>query len=261
MARHDANLDVRSNAPRVRIGPLLLLRLTRLGAVDLIKSAVLLRQQMDIAFCNAHTMLNAFEDPGYADDLNRMVLLNDGRGADIAAHVLDGEPFSDNLNGTDFIPALLAEIGMPLRIYLLGGTDDAVNGAKDAILNRYPMHQIVGCRNGFFSEEMTDQICADVSAAQPDILLVAMGNPKQERFIVQNREKLSATVAIGVGALFDFLSGRAVRAPRAMRAAGLEWLFRLLLEPRRLSRRYLIGIPKFLSHIYRLRNEQKTGAN
>jgi len=260
MVRHDANFGVQSNAPRVRVGPLSVLRLTRPGAVDLIKSAILLRQPMDIAFCNAHTMLTAFEDPRYADDLSRMVLLNDGRGADIAARVLDGERFPDNLNGTDFIPALLAEIGVPLRIYLLGGTEDAVTGAKAAIEDCFSLHQVVGCRNGYFTESTLEEVCAGISKAEPDLLLVAMGNPKQEQFIVQNRDKLRATVTIGVGALFDFLSGRAVRAPRVMRAAGLEWAFRLFLEPRRLARRYLIGIPKFLGHIYRLRAAQKTPA-
>jgi exopolysaccharide biosynthesis WecB/TagA/CpsF family protein len=112
---------------------------------------------------------------------------------------------------------------------------------------------VVGSRNGFFDQPEIPQICADVSDARPDLLLVAMGNPLQEKFIVEHRERLNACVAIGVGALFDFMSGSVARAPKAFRVLKLEWLYRMLQEPRRLFGRYMIGGPRFLYQILCLR--------
>jgi exopolysaccharide biosynthesis WecB/TagA/CpsF family protein len=92
-----------------------------------------------------------------------------------------------------------------------------------------------------------------VRAARPDVLLVALGNPLQECWIDANLAQLDARVAIGVGALFDYLAGRVVRAPRWVRALRGEWLFRLLVEPRRLWRRYVLGNPQFLWRVLRAR--------
>ncbi|WP_208998400.1 WecB/TagA/CpsF family glycosyltransferase [Roseibium aquae] len=244
-------------AGRLAIGSLDILCLKREAAIGLIRSAISRGLKTDIAICNAHTLVTAFEDPDYAQTLNKMVLLNDGIGADLAARFLHGTRFPENLNGTDLIPALLEEIGLPLRIYLLGAAPAALAEARAAIGERFPDHRIVGSCDGYFSSTESDRICAEISALRPDLLLVAMGNPKQERFIVQNRPFLDATVTIGVGALFDFLSGKAVRAPGWMRIWGLEWLFRLSREPRRLFGRYVIGIPKFFFHIARLKRAQR----
>lgn len=243
----------------VEIGPLRILRLEQRAAVETVRSAVLLRRKIDIAICNAHTILTAIDDPSYSAMLNSMVLLNDGAGANLASRYLQGCWFPDNLNGTDFVPALLAGIGIPLRIFLLGAQEDRLQGARAHIERHFPDHAVVGARNGYFDDCEIPEICAQVSAAQPDLLLVAMGNPRQERFIHENRSRLNANVTIGVGALFDFMSGSVVRAPKPVRAIGLEWLFRLLQEPNRLSKRYIIGIPRFLAALHRLKRAQRFG--
>lgn len=229
-----------------KIGPFALLRLRREDAVKLVRDCVQQRAQLDIAICNAHTVLTALDDPDYADTLKKMTLLNDGIGINLASRFLEGRPFPANLNGTDLLPSILEEIGIPLRIYLLGAREDQVHGAKQHIEERFPDHQVVGCRDGYFRDEDLAGVCAQINAAKPDLLLVAMGNPRQEFFITRNRAQLNVPVAVGVGALFDFMSGAVVRAPGFVRKAGLEWLFRLLQEPRRLFHRYVIGIPRFL---------------
>ncbi|WP_150525350.1 WecB/TagA/CpsF family glycosyltransferase [Roseibium sediminis] len=242
-------------AEKISIGPFDLNALTERDAISEIRAAIVMRRRMNVAICNAHTLLTAFDDQTYADVLQKMTLLNDGIGVNIANMVLNGRRFPANLNGTDFVPQLLKEIGIPLRIYLLGARSEQLDGAAAAIAADYPLHKVVGKRNGYFDAVDIETICADISAAKPDLLLVAMGNPRQERFIMEHQDKLHVTVAIGVGALFDFMSGSVVRAPRILQFAGLEWLFRFAQEPRRLFRRYVVGIPRFLYRVWRLKRD------
>lgn len=230
----------------IAIGPFAVQRFQLADVIALVRSHVQQRRPLDVAICNAHTILTALDDPDYAGTLQQMTLLNDGIGISLANRLLNGEAFPENLNGTDLIPNLLADIGTPLRIFLLGAREEQVAGARAQIEAAYPMHEVVGCRDGYFGEDETADVCAAINAVKPDLLLVAMGNPRQEFFITSNRSRLDVPVAIGVGALFDFLSGAVVRAPRIVQKLGLEWLFRLLQEPRRLFRRYVIGIPRFL---------------
>ncbi|MBD8892419.1 WecB/TagA/CpsF family glycosyltransferase [Roseibium litorale] len=243
-----------------RFGSLEILRLDLPEALNLVRSAVLDHRRTDIAICNAHTALTALETPEYETVLRSMTLLNDGIGIEIAARWLSGRGFPANLNGTDFVPQLLGKIGVPLRIYLLGAKEEQLRLAARHISETYPLHTVVGMRNGYFGADETDVVCKAISAVQPDLLLVAMGNPRQEQFIVANRDRLGVTVTIGVGALLDFMSGTILRAPDWMRALGLEWLFRLAQEPRRLFRRYVIGIPKFLWAVRRLKKTQQPAA-
>jgi len=235
------------------IGPFAIQCLTSGEVVAGVKEAVRRRHRLDIAICNAHTLLTALDDPDYADALKDMTLLNDGIGMGLASRFLNKKRFPENLNGTDLVPRILADIETPLRLFLLGAKEEQVVGAKAHIEATFPQHVVAGYRNGYFGEAEIAGICADIDAADADLLLVAMGNPRQEMFIARNRKHLNVPVAIGVGALFDFLSGSVIRAPRLVRMAGLEWLFRLLQEPRRLFRRYVYGIPRFFYAIVRLR--------
>lgn len=253
MLMQNFNSAVTADTARTKIGPLEMSPMSRLSVIQLVRRSVQERVPLDIAICNAHTTLTALDNPGYAATLNRMTLLNDGIGMSLASRLLHGHDFPDNLNGTDLVPAILSEIGIPLRIYLLGAQEHHVVLARKRIEESYPDHEVVGCRNGYFDLGDCAGVCADISRLKPDLLLVAMGNPRQENFIVQNRHRLDATVTIGVGALFDFMSGSVVRAPKAVQAFGLEWLFRLLQEPRRLFRRYVIGIPRFLFAVTKIK--------
>jgi beta-1,4-glucosyltransferase len=167
-----------------------------------------------------------------------VLIVNDGIGMDMAAQLTHSERFIENLNGTDFVPALLRASPVPLRIFLYGGKPESVGKAAQAIT---AMGQVVvGSLDGYQQDRY--KIRSAIEAAQPDIVLVALGNPLQERWILENADSLSARVFIGVGALFDFLSGTVSRAPEWVRKIRMEWFYRLCREPRRLGRRYTLDI-------------------
>lgn len=196
-----------------------------------------------LAITNAHTLNLAYERPGLHACLCGMdAILNDGVGAAIAAR-LRGTSFAYNFNGTDLFPRLFAEAKRPLTVYLYGASDEANRGAAEAIERDYPNVRVVGRMHGFANPELAVR---SIARSQADLLLVALGQPKQELFLTEHRDRLNVRIACGVGALFDFLSGQAPRAPGWVRAVRLEWAYRLLREPVRLFHRYVVGNPKFL---------------
>lgn len=208
-------------------------------------------ERIKLAFLNAHTSNLASRDEAFSAILKDFTVLNDGIGVDIAARRLHGARFPENLNGTDFVPAFLAQTTSPLRLFLLGGREGVAAEAAARISAIAPQHTIAGVQNGYFELGETPAVVAEIAAAKPDILLVAFGNPAQERFIAAHFDALGCGMAVGVGALFDFLSGRAVRAPAFFRRARIEWLWRLGREPGRLWKRYLLGNSQFLWRVIR----------
>ena len=161
-------------------------------------------------------------------------MLSDGVGVDIAAKLLYGEPFPANLNGTDFIPALLAAEPRPLTIALLGTTRANADAAAAKFSEIAPHHRFIVVHDGYFNAGEEPRILERIEALRPDILLVAMGVPRQEFWIAKNITSRHCTLPIAVGALLDFLSGTVPRAPAWMRSLRLEWVFRLIIEPGRL---------------------------
>ncbi|MEO0495969.1 MAG: WecB/TagA/CpsF family glycosyltransferase [Pseudomonadota bacterium] len=230
-----------------------ILRRTSDQMVRAIERAVSNQDTLNIAFCNANTLLQAHDDLDYRATLGKMTLLNDGIGAELAARILDGASFPENLNGTDFVPYLFGNATVPLRVYLLGAKPDIVEKAAANWAVRYPQHVFCGHQHGYFDKAGTDQIIRQINAAEPDVLLVAMGNPAQENFIMQHRNQIAGSVTMGVGALFDFTAETVARAPMWMRRSKTEWVFRLMQEPRRLLHRYTIGIARFLWVCVKLR--------
>jgi len=188
----------------------------------------------------------AHRDHAYAADLRRLVVLNDGLGMNIAARFALGRGFPDNLNGTDFVPALLRAVPAGTRVHLLGAHPEVVARAAEVLAQTHPTLSVVGARDGYFAPEEVAAVLAEIDAARPDLLLVAMGNPRQERFMVEHAETIGAPVVIAVGALFDFLAERFPRAPHVVRRAGFEWAWRFAHEPRRLFERYTVGNVAFL---------------
>lgn len=131
--------------------------------------------------------------------------------------------------------------------YLLGGTPDVIARAVQRTRERYPRLKIAGFRGGYFSAAEEDRVIAEINAARPDVLWIGMGVPAEQYFSARNRAKLTGVGVIKTsGGLFDFVSGKNSRAPRWMQAAGLEWAYRMALEPRRLAYRYLTTNPHAL---------------
>lgn len=171
-------------------------------------------------------------------------LLNDGVGLDIAALLKHGRRYKANLNGTDFVPAFLKKLPTRHRLFLFGGQPGIAKKAA-LVIERDIGQQVVGCMDGY-TPLAADALCRQINESGAEIVLVALGNPLQEAWIRAHMHALDAPLLIGVGALFDFLSGETRRAPAWVQAIRCEWIFRLSLEPRRLLRRYTVDIAAFL---------------
>ncbi|HVK92044.1 MAG TPA: WecB/TagA/CpsF family glycosyltransferase [Mycoplana sp.] len=212
--------------------------------------------QTTIAFLNANNANLMMSDAEYRDALERQLVLPDGHGVDIASQVFHGRPFPANLNGTDFVPALLTYMETPKRVALIGAEREVLVKAAEKFQEHTPWHEFHPVSDGFFDRNESDGVMAKVRELQPDILLVAMGSPVQEKWIDRHVAPGHARLVISVGALFDFVAGRVPRAPERMRRFRLEWLYRLMQEPLRLWCRYVIGNPLFLYHVacYKLRS-------
>jgi len=139
----------------------------------------------------------------------------------------------------------------PQKVALLGAKRANVESAAKKLARLAPHHSYVVIDDGFFTSEQEQGVVDRIAAIHPDILLVAMGVPRQEMWIDRWVTDDHCTMAIGVGALFDFLSGAVPRAPYWMRRSRLEWLFRLVVEPGRLWRRYILGNPLFVVRVLR----------
>lgn len=211
------------------------------------------RRFTKVGFLNAHIANLAVEDAKFAALLADFLVLPDGVGVDMAAKILYGEPFPANLNGTDFIPGYLAATKTPLTVGLIGAKPSNVEGALRSFTSQAPQHRFVLINDGFFKPADEPRILERIRTLRPDILLVAMGVPRQEIWISENMTEAHCTLPIAVGALFDFMSGAVPRAPLMMRKMKLEWVFRLVIEPSRLWRRYVVGNPVFLLRVLRAR--------
>ena len=208
-------------------------------------------EPVQVSFVNADCANIAYRDPQYQTILSKSrLVLADGIGVRLGAKFLR-QNIRENINGTDMLPFLCAaaqEAGASL--YLLGGRPGIPEATAKWIAERYPRLCIAGIQNGFFSIDEEDTIIDSIAASGASILLVAFGVPLQEKWIDANKDRFGAKVAIGVGGLFDFYSGRIPRAPIWMRELGIEWLYRFWREPRRMARRYFIGNIVFLFHIF-----------
>lgn len=199
-----------------------------------------------LAYVNAHTLNLAVRIDALRDSLSRSrLVMNDGIGLNLAAR-MRGERFPENLNGSDFtLRVLRLAASRDLGVFLLGGEPGVAEIAAERLTDRLKGLRVVGVSHGFTNE--SDELMAErIRRSGASLLVVAFGSPHQELWLDRNLEATGVLVGIGVGAFLDFVAGRVRRAPRWMNALGVEWCFRLLQEPRRLWRRYVIGNPVFL---------------
>lgn len=178
----------------------------------------------------------AKRDARLADALTRAdVSLADGVGIRLAAR-LSGSPLPERIAGIDFaeeVAALAARRG--LRLFLLGGKPGVADAAARALWRRYPDLNICGACHGYFEEEDGATLAACIAQKRPQILFVCLGSPRQEIFIDEHMEKTGAILAMGLGGTLDVWSGKVRRAPKIFRKTGLEWLWRMVREPRRIG--------------------------
>jgi N-acetylglucosaminyldiphosphoundecaprenol N-acetyl-beta-D-mannosaminyltransferase len=203
-----------------------------------------------VFFVNAHTLNLACDDPDYRAVLRSAdVVYGDGTGVRWAARMLHGARLVDNVNGTDFVPSLFRRAaGRGYRYFLLGGDADMNARAADYARRTFDGWELAGHHHGFLDAAASAQVVDAINAAKPQLLLVGMGNPTQERWLHAQRARLRVPVCLGIGGLFAYWSGDLDRAPSWLRTVGFEWLHLLVRQPRKAGR-YLLGNPRFLYRV------------
>ncbi|MFN2388434.1 MAG: WecB/TagA/CpsF family glycosyltransferase [Actinomycetota bacterium] len=205
-----------------------------------------------IAHANVHTVNLAVEDQGYADVLRRAdLVLNDGKGVMLAARMY-GRRFPADLNGNFFTPLVLrTAAARSWPVFFFGARPGVAERAAARLADTLPGLDVVGVRDGYVHPAEDAEVVRAIGASGAELVLVGLGNPRQERWLDANLRATGARVGIGVGAFFDFQAGEVARAPAWMNRAGLEWVHRLVKEPRRMWRRYVVGNPRFLVRVAR----------
>lgn len=172
------------------------------------------------------------------------LVVPDGAGI-ILAGKLQGQPLKEKVPGIELMENLIRTASQKdLRIYFLGGAPGVAMKAKEILQKRYPTVQIVGVRDGYFKADEEKEIVEEIKNLKPHFLFVALGVPRQEFWIRDNKEKLGVPIMMGVGGSFDVISGTKKRAPKLMQKLWLEWLYRLYQEPHRIGR--MMALPNFV---------------
>lgn len=219
--------------------------LTMAEAVETVKNFIEKGERKLIATANAEMIMRATYDVELKTILNAAdLVVPDGAGTVWAAGYL-GHPMPERVAGYDLSQELMRLApSKKYKLYFLGSAPGVADLAKAKAEKWYPGIDIVGTRNGYFSAEDEQSIIADIKAKKPDILLVALGVPKQEKWLYTHLDELNVPVSIGVGGSFDVMAGVMKRAPLWMQKAKLEWLYRGLKQPSRIGR--LMALPKFV---------------
>jgi N-acetylglucosaminyldiphosphoundecaprenol N-acetyl-beta-D-mannosaminyltransferase len=205
-----------------------------------------------VMYVNAHVVNQSRATPGLTEALRAADLVYcDGYGVRLAARAME-RPVPHRMTGADWIwglAGLCERAGHPL--YLLGSEPPLAREAAARLKRLYPRLDVAGTHHGFFDLDSphNERVIEDITAHRPRIVLVGMGTPKQELWADRYADQLDGAVVWTVGALFDYVSGHVPRAPRWLADNGLEWIFRLAIEPQRMWRRYLLGNPVFLRRV------------
>ena len=202
-----------------------------------------------VATANAEMLMRATHDGALRRILQGAAMVTpDGAGTVWAAHHL-GYAMPERVAGYDMVQELMREApAKRRRIFFFGSAPGVADKAKKKAEQLYPGIEIVGTRNGFFTAADEPAIIEEIKAAHPDILLAALGVPKQEKWLAKHLGELGVPVAIGVGGTFDVMAGVMKRAPRWMQRAKLEWLFRGMIQPKRAGR--LLALPRFVLKVH-----------
>ncbi len=236
--------------PTVTIDGLSVSCLTRDELTAQLKTSLRRRTTSLFCYANVHAANVAHDDPDFLNVLNRSdVLYCDGMGLRYAG-ILLRRNIPQRIALTDWVDDVMScAEQLRVRVYLLGGAEGVADAAAQRLRMRYPRLRIAGWHHGYLTDESSAHIVREVNRLNVDLLIVGMGMPLQERWIARVFDQLPPATILTAGSCLEYLSGNRSRCPMWMSRSGLEWLFRLLQEPRRLWRRYLIGNPRFLFRI------------
>jgi len=221
--------------------------LTMREALDRVDEAIAARRPTQIGVVNAAKLVNMKRSAALREDvLSSDLVLADGTAVVWASRIL-GRPLPERVAGIDLMMGMLARGNQRgYRVYCLGARGDVLQAVVDHIGRAYPGVIIAGMHHGYFTAEEEEPIAADIARAAADILLVAMTSPRKEQFLARWSRQLAVPVCHGVGGSFDVVAGVVERAPDTWQRLGLEWLYRVKQEPRRLWKRYLVTNTAFV---------------
>ncbi|WP_250277928.1 WecB/TagA/CpsF family glycosyltransferase [[Clostridium] colinum] len=207
---------------------------------------------------NPEFIMNALQDDEFMDILNKSNLnIPDGIGVVIGGKML-GYNIRKRVAGFDLIQNIFSKIkNTDKTVYFLGANEETINLAKEKMEQKYKGLKIVGVHNGYFTEEEDKIIIHNINKLNPDLLLVGLGSPRQEKWIYKNKDLLNVKVMIGVGGSFDVMSGNVKRAPKIFIKLNLEWFYRLITQPTRFKR--MLKLPLFIIEV--LKYKIKGGKN
>lgn len=230
--------------------------LTQKETIDLIIDSVYQKQILSHCVINVAKLVNAQKNDSLRKSVNTCDIVNaDGMGVVWGARLM-GLNIPERVTGMDLMLALFDRLeGSDLSVYFLGATDEVLKQAIARIREQYPKLKISGAHHGYFKGDDIS-VVRDIQSKQPDFVFVAMTSPFKEHFIATYQKTLGVPFMMGVGGSLDIISGKVSRAPLWMQNSGLEWLYRLCREPRRMWRRYLVTNVKFLWMIFCARSSK-----
>jgi len=213
------------------------------------------KSKKTVSFINADCLNKTVVNPNYKKTLQQSdYILPDGSGINMACNIINN-PLRENLNGTDLFPSICSLAQQhSYSIYLLGAKEGVAKKVKEELLLKYSSLNIVGYHDGYTPYKDMQTLIEDINNSGANILLVALGAPMQEVFIQKYKNKINVNLFLGVGGLFDFYSNRIKRAPLFLRELGFEWVYRMMQEPQRMWKRYILGNPLFLYRVYQYKN-------
>jgi N-acetylglucosaminyldiphosphoundecaprenol N-acetyl-beta-D-mannosaminyltransferase len=204
---------------------------------------------------NSEIIMAAQRDKALKDILNSGdLVVPDGAGVVLASSIL-GEKVPAKVSGIDIVKKLFFNAGDTYSFFLLGSKPGVAELARQNLIFANPKINIAGTQHGYFNEEEEDAVIKTINDSGANILLVALGASKQEKWIYKNKARLNVKVCIGIGGSLDVLAGKTRLAPEFIRKAGFEWLYRLIKEPRRFKR--MLDLPRFMLQIIKLKFKRK----
>jgi len=219
-------------------------------ATQAIEGWIASRRQNYVCITGVHGVMESWRDSELRAIHNSAGLVTpDGMPLVWMAHRL-GFPRVRRVYGPDLMRAMTAiSAERGYRNFYFGGKPGTAEVLRDALMRQYPSLQVVGTHSPPFdaiSSAQDEEVVQIINDARPDIIWVGLSTPKQERWMAAHQGRIRASVMVGVGAAFDFLAGEKLQAPAIMQRNGLEWLFRMVTEPRRLAGRYIRNNPAFI---------------
>jgi len=230
---------------RINIHNVLIHNVTMQEAVDQVQKWALEDPVHTVYTPNSEIIMQAQRNPDLKNILNNAdLLIPDGAGVVLASKMLK-RPLKEKVSGVDLVKNLFAAAaGKNISFFILGGEPGVAEMAAVNIISEYGKVNIKGYAHGYFKPEEEDSLIEEINKANPDILLVGLGAPKQEFWIYNNMYRLKSRVCIGIGGSIDIFAGKIALTPEFIRKAGFEWLHRLIRQPKRIKR--MVDLPKFM---------------